>query len=264
MALKVKAIRLRSGIYHYSIGVLVGIEGEDVVGDTYSEVGHPHGHRGALVACLHLTEEVILAADGHRDLLRRASRLGLGEGDDIVAETFGERGLAVFEVDVEVEVVIALRLLIGLPDVDSVAPYTLLVFPLMDPVEASCRLRVLVEDPHGEEEFVLVVLGKSVDLSFHDGDDGIFRLDRHLVFDTVGMAHCLGTFPQQEGDLVGDLSLEADSGTRLTGADAGSHRTLSQCGINDDVVFFLCRRCYREHQQAHEADDCFLHIGAKV
>ena len=212
MALKVKAVRSGSGIYHDGIGVLVGIEGEDVVGDADSEVSHPHGHRSALVAGLHLTEEVVLAADGHRDLLGRASRLGLSEGDDIVAETFGQRGLTVFEVDMEVEVVVALRLLIGLPDIDGVAPYALLVFPLTDPVEASCRLRVLVEDPHGEEEFVLVVLGKSVDLSFHNSDDGIFRLDRHLVFDTVGMAHRLGTFPQQEGDLVGDLSLEADGG----------------------------------------------------
>ena len=69
------------------IGVLVGIEGEDVVGDTDTEVSESHRHRGALVAGLHLTEEVVLATDGHRDLLGGAGRLGLGEGDDIVAET---------------------------------------------------------------------------------------------------------------------------------------------------------------------------------
>ena len=191
---------------------MVGIEGEDVVGDTDSEVSESHRHRGALVAGLHLTEEVVLATDGHRDLLGRACRLGLGEGDDIVAETFGERGLAVFEVDVEVEVVVALRLFICLPDVDGVALHALLVFPLADTIEAARRLGVLVENPHGQEEFVSLVLGKGVDLSFHDGDDGVFRLDRHLVFDTVGMAHRLSTFPQQEGDLVGNLSLEADGG----------------------------------------------------
>ena len=190
----------------------MGVEGEDVVGDTDTEVGEPHGHDGALVAGLHLTEEIVLATDGHRDLLGGAGRLGLGEGDDIVAEAFGERGLAVFEVDMEVEVVVALRLFIGLLDEDGVALSALQVFPLVDPVEAARRLGVLVEDPHGEEEFVFLVFGKGVDLSFHDGDDSVLRLDRHLVFDTIGMAHRLGTFPQQEGDLVGDLSLEADDG----------------------------------------------------
>ena len=191
---------------------MTGIEGEDVVGDTDTEVSEPHGHDGALVAGLHLTEEIVLAADGHRDLLGGAGRLGLGEGDDIVTETLGERGLAVFEVDVEVEVVIVLRLLIGLSDEDGVALSALEVFPLVDTVETSRRLGVLVEDPHGEEEFVFVVFGKGVDLAFHNGDDSVFGLNGHLVFDTVRMPHRLSTFPQKVCNLVGNLSLEADGG----------------------------------------------------
>ena len=116
---------------------MIGIEGEDIVEDADLHVGELHGQRGTVGNGLHLTEHIVVAIDGHLDFLGGSWILGLGEGDDIGAEARLHRGLAVFKVDMKVEVVVGFRFLVALSDIDGVALDALDVFPLVDAIEAA-------------------------------------------------------------------------------------------------------------------------------